>query len=175
MISKQHLKNALTGWFVLVFLLGTTACQHSVFSYNGKMVKPGIRIPIKPGGPHQSKWKEEDLTLDYRYLRKADSLNISGKITFTNHIVYNYRDFSDFFLTVYFTDADGRINGEKSMTSAGMGQPIGKLSFNKQVKLPPGTENMVFGYRGEVVDRSGGSSFGLNGAIAWEFWKSPMR
>jgi hypothetical protein len=171
----KYLKNALTGWIVLVFLLGTTACQHSIFSYNGKMVKPVNRIPIKTGGPHQSEWKSEDLTLKYKYQKQADTLAIFGKITFDNHIVYNYRDFTIFLLTAYFTDASGRINGEQALSNEGMGRQIEKISFNRQVKLPPGAENMVFGYQGQVSDRSSGNRFGNDGSIEWGFWTIPTR
>lgn len=175
MNGKKYLKISISGIVIVGFLFSMIACQHSVFTYNGRMVKPANRIPLKEGGPHKSEWKEEDLTLNYEYQKQVDTLEISGKITFDNHIVYNYRDFTNFFLTVYFTDPDGRINGEQTLTGAGMGQQIEKISFNQQVKLPPGAENMVFGYRGQVVDRSSGGSFGIDGSVEWEFWKTPTR
>jgi hypothetical protein len=175
MNRKKCLKTVFTGWIVLVFLLGTTACQHNIFTYNGKMVKPVNRIPIKDGGPHTSTWKTEDLTLNYKYQTHADTMSISGKITFANHIIYNYRDFTAFFLTAYFADISGMINGDQALASAGMGRQIEKVSFSRQVKLPPGAKNMVFGYQGQAVERSGGNRFGDDGSIEWEFWTTPTR
>ena len=106
---------------------------------------------------------------------EGDTFEISGKVAFSNHLVYNFRDFNDFFLTVYFTDAGGKINGEQNLTSAGVGQQIEKMSFNRRLTLPPGAEGMVFGYRGHAVDRSSGGSFGIDGSVDWEFWKTPTR
>lgn len=176
MNRKKYLKTPIVGVFVIGFLLGITACQHSIFTYNGKIVKPENRIPLKEGGPHKSEWKTEDLTLNYQYQRQGETLEIYGTVTFANHLVYNFRDFSDFFLIVYFTDMAGGINGEQSLTSAGMGQPIEKMTFNKRIPLPPGAESMVFGYRGKAVDQSSSDgSFGLGGSADWEFWTTPTR
>ena len=176
MNGKKYLKISISGIVIVGFLFSMIACQHSVFTYNGRMVKPANRIPLKEGGPHKSEWKEEDLTLNYNYQKQGDTLEISGEVTFTNHIVYNFRDFNDFFLTVYFTDVGGKINGEQTLTSAGVGQQIEKMSFNRRLTLPPGSEGMVFGYRGHAVDRSSGSgSFGIDGSVDWEFWKTPTR
>ena len=175
MNGKKYLKISISGIAIVGFLFSTIACQHSVFTYNGRMVKPANRIPLKEGGPHISEWKEEDLTLNYKYQKQGDTLEISGKVAFSNHLMYNFRDFNDFFLTVYFTDAGGKINGEQNLTSAGVGQQIEKMSFNRRLTLPPGAENMVFGYRGHAVDRSSGGSFGIDGSVDWEFWKTPTR
>ena len=175
MNGKKYLKISILGIVLVGFLFGMIACQHSIFTYNGRLVKPANRIPLKEGGPHKSEWKEEDLTLNYNYQKQGDALEISGEVTFADHLVYNFRDFNDFFLTVYFTDMGGKINGEQTLTSAGVGQQIEKMSFNRRLTLPPGSEGMVFGYRGHAVDRSSGGAFGFEGSVDWEFWKTPTR
>jgi len=163
------------GFVVLAFLLGTASCAHNIFSYNGDMVKPENRIPLKEGGPYTSQWRAEDLAVNYEYQKHGDIFEISGDVTFANSIIYNFRDFSSFFLTMYFTDAAGRIIGDETLTSAGPGQMIGSLTFHKKLTLPPGAENFVFAYRGRVTDHSGGGNFGVSGGIDWQFWTTPTR
>ncbi len=176
MNNQKYLKSSITGIVILGVLLGVIACRHSVFNYTGKVVKPENRILLKQGGPHKSVWNTEDLTLSYEYQKQGGTLEISGKIAFANHLVYNFRDFSNFILTVYFADANGRINGEQALASASVGKAIRTMSFDRRMTLPPGAENMVFGYRGRAVDRSSSDgSFGLNGSIDWEFWTTPTR
>lgn len=175
MKGNPCLTKVLKGFVILSFLLSTVSCVHNIFSYNGDMVKPENRIPMKEGGPYTSQWKEEDLTVHYDYQKHADTFEISGDVIFANHIVYNYLVFSNFFLTIYFTDATGRIIGDETLTSAGLGQEIGNLAFHKKHTLPSGAKNFVFAYRGRVADHSSGDSFGLTGGIDWQFWKAPTR
>ena len=171
----DRLKVSTAGILITGLFFGMAACQHRTFSYNGKMVKPENRIPLKEGGPHKSEWKTENLLLNYEYKRQGQSFEIYGVVSFLGHIAYNYRDFSNFFLTVYFTDAGGMINGEHTLASASIGQPIEKLEINSRITLPTETDNMVFGYRGHVFDRSSGNNFGVDGGIDWEFWTTPTR
>ena len=175
MHKKTHLKIAASGIIAIGLLLGLLGCRHGVFTYNGRIVKPENRIPIMEGGPHTAVWKAEDLTVNYRYQRQDGTLEISGTVAFADHLVYNFRDFSNFILTLYFTDADGKILGDHTLTGAGMGQPIEEIPFHRRPALPPGAAGMVFGYQGRAVDMSGGDAFGVEGATDWEFWKTPTR
>lgn len=175
MKGHPNMMKILRGFVILAFLFGMVACRHNIFSYNGEMVKPENRIPLKEGGPQTSEWKTEDLTVHYDYQKHGDSVEISGNVAFTNHIAYNYTVFGHFFLNIYFTDATGSIIGEQTLTSANIGQEIEKLPFNKRITLPNGAENFVFAYRGRVTDHSSGDNFGLTGGIDWQFWKTPTR
>ena len=156
---------------LLCLLVGIAACSHSPFTYVGRTVKEENRIPIQDKGSHSGKWKTDDLLLTYEYARDSDTVEISGTVTFMQHLENNFALLSNFSLQVHFVDPEGTILARGiSLASAGLKYPMQSLPFREKLQLPAGTTAMVFSYRGAAEDTGSGE-----GRIDTEFWEIPTR
>ena len=157
---------------VACVLLGISACQHSLLSYKGAVVKEENRILLMEGGPHKAVWKTEDLQLDYEYSKTSEALELAGVVAFDQHLVGNYNSLTDFTLQVFFTDSQGKILEEQILDTAFFKQDIEKMSIKKRLPLPQDAKAMVFGYRGRAEETTSKGKTVFGGR---EFWKTPLR
>ena len=160
--------------FFGVALTALLSCK-SYLTYEGQEVAEEDRIEIKEGGPNKGALSTYDFSLSYVYERNKDGFTLSGKVTWSNHIIYNFRILEHFDLRVHFVDGSGKIIEGKGIVYSGHNMEIENLSFKKDFTLPAGAVAMVFSYSGRATEHgAAGNSDDQGGQTDWEFWKSPV-
>ena len=162
-------------WTMGVMLLTSLAgCGSMPKFYGGKIIPEKNLIVLKNGGPHENKWANEDVIINYTYTRNDGRLEISGTIDFDDRLKYNFDNLDYFDLWIYFTNSENKIIGHLLVSPMTFLNQIEEMDFNKTYVLPPTAKAMVFSYRGSVHE--GGGSGGDNlqdGGSTWTFWKPP--
>jgi hypothetical protein len=158
---------ALLMLIATVPLLGMilVGCGNLLINYDGARIRDGYQIPIVEGDKKMGQFTSLDLTVDYQYVRKEDTLQISGKVLLADYLT---RDSSlrYFNLSILLADADNNIIDSRPLTSAGYGGPI---VFNKTLQLPREAKNMVFAFTYTGQTMGGG-----DGGGPWDFWEYPI-
>lgn len=164
--GKAHSKTFLMLVAAVPFLgMMLAGCGNLLINYDGARIRDGYQIPIVEGDKKIGQYTSLDLTVDYQYVRKDDTLQISGKVLLADYLT---RDSSlrYFNLSILLADADNNIIDSRSLTSAGYGGPI---VFNKTLQLPPEAKNMVFAFTYTGQTMGGG-----DGGGPWDFWEYPI-
>jgi hypothetical protein len=167
----------LFGLSLLLILL--VACAGKAFTYKGRWVAEDDRISLQAGGPHKGNWQTRDVAIEYAYQQETQNLQISGVADLADYLTTGFSTLDYFTLDIFALDADGIVlNSELIRTFAYRRylDYLGKMSFNKQMKLPPDTAAIAFGYRGRATQGGGGIPGTREGdRIDWDFWKIPGR
>ena len=151
----------------LFFVLSSTACNASLFSYSGATVDMGNRIALLDGKSHKGSWNTRDLSVNYNYKMDANILQLSGQVEFDNYLQYNFTSLDHFFLWIYFLDEEGKIIGDKAIAVAGYRRRLKNISFDHNLRMPSNANSIAFGYDGTARESEDGTS--------WDFWKVPHR
>jgi len=146
----------ITGYFMLLSLVGLVACQSSFFSYRGATVEPDDRIYLLEEGPGHGLWQTFDLVIDYQYEKKADMLELSGVVELSHHYRSLYEILSRLYLTVYFLDNEGKVLEGKQVFISTSLKIDDKFSFKHLLEIPPDTVSFTFSYMGGVRGGGGG-------------------
>lgn len=163
-------------WLFFIFALPVLLSCTSYLTYAGHEVAEEDRIEIKEGGPNKGALSTYDFSLGYVYERNRDGFTLSGKVAWSNHIIYNFRILEHFDLRVHFVDDSGKIIEGKGIVFSGHNMEIENLSFEKHFTLPAGAVAMVFSYSGRATEHgTAGNVDDQGGQTDWEFWKSPVR
>lgn len=162
--NRLAMLGALT---VVCALIGFTipGCGKLLINYDGAKIRNGYEIHIVEGSKTVGHYTTRDLTVDYQYELKDDTLHIAGKVRFADYLLREY-GLRYFNLSLLFADAENNIIENRSLTSSGYGGPI---TFDRTLKLPGQARAMVFGftYTGQAV--GGGESGGSK-----DFWEYPI-
>ncbi len=150
----------------LLFLVFLGGCQGNFLGYRGELVAEENRVPLQSGGPHSGVWDTNDLIFQYRYIWQGGTLDLTGNIDLVGGAA-NFQTVKRFSLSVYFVDGNGRILEQALLFGAGGRRQVRFWSFEKEMRPPPDTRSMAFGYSG-VVRGSG------RGAGTWSFWETPI-
>lgn len=153
---------------VSAILLG---CQGMAFEPTGRTVPEDKWIFLSQAGDQTGTWRNQDLTLDYKYDRYQNQLSISGIIRFSGRFAYNYSLIQYFHLDVIPVDAQGKALEMIGLTTAGDLNSLydGPVDFYKILTLPPNTAAIAFSYRG----RASGNASGFGGGYL-DFWEYPL-
>lgn len=140
-------------------------CSSFLINYDGAKIREGYEISIVEGAKTVGHYTTLDLTVDYQYELKDDTLQIAGKVRFADYLRRDY-GLRYFNLSLVFADAENNIIENRSLTSAGYGGPI---TFNRTLKLPSQARAMVFAftYTGQAMG-------GGDGGGPWDFWDYPI-
>jgi hypothetical protein len=167
MNRKKKIITVFTLGFLSVFLSVFLACTSSLDTYIGKTADQQSRIALN-GGSHNGVWQTDDLTVNYSYSRKPNSLQISGDVNLSNKM----KDASDtvqtFFLQVNFLNANGRALETKELAVAGHREMVTKWEFDHNFELPAHTSAMAFSYTGQMGGGAGEGS-------SEPFWRDPFQ
>ncbi len=147
-------KQTLT--ILLLVLCGAmlVSCQSALFTYKGARIAQVNLIPLTEGGTKGDYFETEDVTVDYEFTRTGDNLRLGGEISYSSALRNSFSSVPDFFIRVFFTDAQGTVLGYRGIMASGYGYTSDHMRFHELVVLPPGTAFMAFGYSGRAVDSS---------------------
>ena len=146
------------------FVIG---CQGSLNNVQGQEIQYGERIMLKEGGEQTGQYRTDDLTMDYQYTRTGDSLKISGVIQFGTSMRGLFLTLRTFNLTLLLADSQGKVLGEKPLTTASSEKLASPQTFSTTIVLPPQTALAAFSYSGQV------SGPGKDGSPS-SFWHAPI-
>ena len=138
-------------WFscLLLFFCG---CVKTPMLYHGNTVSSAPVVILEDGGPTMGEWKTSDVTINFRYVKKGNDLEISGQASLSQSDQMLYSIVQEMDSYIFFLDKNSRVietaNFIEEWTSNT--QDIQKVS--KSYKLPVGTTGISFGYSGELKD-----------------------
>ena len=156
---------------VLMMATFLAGCQTAPYGAAGGSIAPQERIALQEGGEQKGTFETRDLSVDYRFSRGGDNLNVAGTVRYADYLKYNFGQVRYFNLAVSFVDSQGKVIGSKGLTSLA-GENIyihDRLPFQAALKLPPGTASIAFTYRGEA------HSADSDGSSPTYFWHYPAR
>lgn len=150
-----------------VVLLGVMliGCGNLLINYDGAKIRDGYQIPLVENGVQRGRYTTLDLTVDYQYVRKGNTLQIAGNVIPADYLTRD-SGLRYFNLGILLADADNNILEGRSLTSTGYGWSI---AFNNTLRLPEEAENMVF-----VFTYTGRTVGGGDGGGPWDFWEYPI-
>lgn len=163
MNAKNHILKPSCSLAFVFLLLALVSCRTVSVNYR---VPESNQIQLQSEGSHQNTWQTDDLSIEYRYLQNAGILKISGRIVFSDHIK-NYAYLENFDLIIHFLDADHKIIADRDISPLSNYNEVKDLTFEKSLKVPPGTTAITFSYSGEARSSGGEKD------PRWNFWKTP--
>lgn len=144
----------------LIFL--SAGCQTSILTGKGDRLMPDARIAITQGGVQNGTYQSNDIAVVYQYSRTAPgSLEIAGKVTFSNAMRENFTLIDYFNLGVYLADSSGTVLGMRDLAGAGgvnfTGRGPTDVTFKKTLQIPTATAMIAFRYTGRAESDMRGS------------------
>jgi hypothetical protein len=164
---KKNIKTVFTLGLLSVLLSAFVACTNSFDTYLGKTADQESRIALN-GGSHNGVWQTDDLTVNYSYSRKPNSLQISGDVSLSQKMKDVSNIVQTFFLQVNFLNAHGQVLDTKELAVAGYRETITKWEFDHTLELPARTSAMAFSYTGQMGEGAGEGS-------SESFWHDPFQ
>jgi hypothetical protein len=154
----------------ILVMLVVLGCQTLSFDPKGHTVPESNWIALPQAGEYSGSWKNEDLTLDYKFVRNQSQLRISGSIRFADRITNSFPIIQYFHLDAIPVDARGKVLDMVGLTSAAQLNTLfdNSLGFNSILTLPSNTESIVFSYTGRAYEGDSG-----DGGII-DFWDYPL-
>ena len=99
-MKLTYKKTRRAQWLLLIVALSAFLSCTSYLTYAGHEVAEEDRIEIKEGGPNKGAMRTYDLTLDYVYEKNKDGFTLSGKVSWAQHIEYNFRMLDHFYMRI---------------------------------------------------------------------------
>ena len=161
----------------VLLLAIAVACQGHFFGYQGEVAEEESRIVLLEGGPHTGTWQTGDLSLDYRYQRDQDNVQLSGTVELDKSLVRGFPVLEYLTIQVHILDSQGQVLRSKRVLASEYRHMTKKMLFNQAVELPPGSTAMTFSYRGRARDvgGSGRTVEDAGGGDSWDFWVYPFQ
>jgi hypothetical protein len=150
---------------VMVCMFG---CQGLSFDPKGHTAPESRWIALPATGELSGTWTNEDLKLDYKFVRNQSQLGIFGSIRFADRITNSFHIIQYFHLDAIPVDAEGKVLAMVGLTSVSGFNTIFEhsLDFNTILILPSNTAAIVFSYRGRA--------YGTNNGDIMDFWEYPV-
>jgi hypothetical protein len=153
---------------VMLVMLG---CQSLSFNPRGRSVPESSWIALPRAGEYSTTWTNDDLTLDYKFVRDIRQLKISGSIQFADRITNSFRIIQYFHLDAIPVDAQGKVLDMIGLCSDADVNTLldHSLDFSRILTLPANTAAIAFSYRGRAYEGDGGDGGGI-----MDFWEYPI-
>ena len=129
-------------------------------------------LRLTDGTQGSAVYQSPDLTIEYRWVRSGNELQLSGLAKFTPRIRNSFTMIPYFDLSLFFTDAQGNILEDRRIATPGSGDPDNQMRISEKLLLPPGTANMAFSYSGQARDSDGAGK--NKGGGDMPFWQVPI-
>ena len=134
---SSKVKMACLGLTCLLFL--GPGCVEFAMLYHGKTVSNAPVVALQEGGPVTGQWKTFDLIIDYEYIKKGDSLDISGKAALSQHYQMTYERLQGMRSYIFFLDKDSRVLETANFATAWSGSTQDAQNYSESYKIPQGT------------------------------------
>jgi hypothetical protein len=160
------------GWLLALSIVALTGCQGILLTYKGAIVREGDLIALTEGTQRGGRYQSPDLTIEYQWTRSGNELQFSGLAKFTPRIRNSFNIIPYFHLSLFFTDAQGKILEDRRIGTPGSDDPNNPILVSEKMLLPPGAANMAFSYSGQA--RGPGGAGKEDGGGDMPFWQVPI-
>ena len=179
MSAKEKIMIALKLFGLSLLTILMVACAGKAFTYKGRWVAEDDRIFLQAGGPYKGNWQTRDVAIEYAYEKETQNLKISGAVTLGDYLTIGFSTLDYLTLDIFAIDADGIVLNSELIRTFGYRRYmdfLGKMTFDRQINLPEGTQSIGFAYRGRATQGGGGiRAIRDVDRIDWDFWKTPGR
>jgi len=141
------------------FLSLASGCVEISTLYHGKTVSSVPVVTLQEGSPTSGTWKTFDLTIDYKYIKKGDSFEISGQAALSQHYQMLHSIVSKMRAYIFFLDKDSRVLETAYFVNDWTSSTEDVQVFSKSYKVPTGTTGVSFGYSGEARESESNEYF----------------
>ena len=169
-----------TAWSSLILLpLLIVGCKSIETYYQGYKAESENTTPLITDKNQQGRWKTFDIDLNYRYDYLDNLLKISGTVDLGFYYKMNASRINKLDAYLFFLDEGGRVLETAALLRSLPFEAEERLSFSREVKVPPGVSAVSFGYDGEAFrDGDGRMDFqdgGGGGGGVQSFYDLPKR
>ena len=137
----------------------SSGCAEIPMLYHGNTVSSVPVVAMQEGSSTAGIWETFDLIIDYKYIKKGDSFEISGQAALSQHYQMTYDGLTRMYVYIFFLDKDSRVLETAFLVNALSGNTRDIQDFSKSYKVPIGTTGISFGYSGEVSTDKGNMAF----------------
>ncbi len=146
---------------IILFAIILAGCQTAgpgVAALSGVMNEDD-RIPLRSMG--SGKWNARHVAVSYNYMKDEGVLGMSGLVTFSEKVQYDFTAVKYLHAELIFADERGQVIDSRGLLSSGQGG-FDPIEFNQKVPIPPQAAFFAFAYSGELQlsDHVMGSSSG---------------
>ena len=157
----------------LLMLLVVTVgfgCQVKQVSYVGTTATQVDNIAIEPGGPHEGRWEDNNIIVEYTFDNKPDGFEFSGTLELTSRLHMSFRTVNNFSVRANILDEEKTVLTSMVIVGAGR-QAIRVWRFARSFDLPPAARWINFSYSGRAAE---GGTLGRGGdGSDMFFWRVP--
>ena len=154
----------------IVALVSLLGCQTLKVSYIGTTATREENLAVKEGGPHEGRWEDSSIIVNYRYNNQPDGFEFTGDVELAPRLEKSFRTVSNFRVHANLLDENKVILKSVPIIIA-VAQPIRLWRFSHYFELPPKTLLLNFSYRGRAAE--GGTLKGGGDGIDMFFWRVP--
>ena len=155
----MSIKVKLTCLSLTCLLSLASGCVEIPMMYHGNTVSSVPVVAMQEGSSRAGIWETFDLIIDYKYIKKGDSFEISGQAALSQHYQMTYDGISRMYVYIFFLDKNSRVLETAYLVTAWTGNTQDIQDFSKSYKVPNGTIGVSFGYSGEVSEDLGNKTF----------------
>jgi len=133
-----------------------TGCVETSMMFQGNSPSPAMKVVSLQKGESQSgTWETFDITINYKYIQNAETLEISGQAVLNEHYQMNYRGIANLDIFLFFLDENLLVLKTAKITRAMTGDVGEIMSFSQQYKVPDRAKSLSFGYDGTTPQERG--------------------
>lgn len=153
---------------LLLPVIALLGCQAISLGPGGR-VSEEDRISLVQSGKASGSWSTRDLMVDYRYVRSAGKLDLSGRVIFSSVVTGNFSLINYFHLDAIFLDEKGNVIEMAGLLSSANSDPNSVEPFSVALSFPAGASFIAFSYQGQAHESSDG------GGGSWSYiWHYPI-
>jgi hypothetical protein len=135
------------------------ACVDTAMLYRDATVTSVPVVALQEGSTVAGRWETFDLVIDYKYVKRGDSLELSGQAGLSEHYRMNYAGVSRMQSYLFFLDQDARVLETAVFVKAWTSGIEDIQEFSATHRVPAGTTGISFGYSGTVDGMDSIASF----------------
>ena len=154
----------------LVALTVSAGCQGFQVSNEGTTATQEDNIVLQEAGPHEGRWEDANLIVNYTFDNQSDGFEFSGTVELAPRLDKTFRTVSNFSVRTNFLDEDRIILKSVPIIIAG-NQAIRLWRFSHYLDMPSNVESFNFSYSGRAAE-GGTLGRGVDGADTF-FWRVP--
>ncbi|MBW2474858.1 MAG: hypothetical protein JRE56_09725 [Deltaproteobacteria bacterium] len=152
-------KAKLASLFLICLLVFAAGCVETAMLYHGAHVTSVPVVALQEGPSVAGRWETFDMTIDYKYQRNGDNLELSGQAALSQHYQMNYASVLRMQTYLFFLDQDARVLETAFFVTPWSSGVEDIQEFSKSYPMPFGTTALSFGYSGSVNGMDSTASF----------------
>lgn len=155
---------------ILFSLAAALGCQAKHTSYRGTIATQENNVPLHENGPHQGRWEDSNIIVNYTFNHQPGGFEFSGDIELAPRLTKSFLTVNNFSVNANFIDDEKKILNSITLVITGP-QAIRQWRFAHTLDLPPEARAINFSYSGRAAE--GGTQGRGGDGIDTFFWRVP--